>query len=190
MTKPDNIRYQPLELNDFPAIITLATEVHGEGYVDMPTLAQWREQGLFNGINSGCVAYDEKRLVGYRITFAAGQWTIDRWSSPQLWQVPAERVCYFKCNTVHSDYRGYGIGAQLLKRSTQATKQQGALAGVAHLWQQSPNNSAVQYFTHCGGIPIKTHNSKWNQDCEQGYICTLCGNNCHCGAEEMILHFV
>ena len=189
MSSKLDINYHTLEEADFSAVITLATTVHGVGYIDIDMLTAWHQQGIKNAINSGYVAYDGERLVGYRITFAAGQWDIDQWSTPESWQQPKEQVCYFKCNTVDIDYRGCGIGAQLLKLSSEAAHQQGASAGIAHLWHQSPGNSAVEYFTHCGGVSIKTHHSRWNADCEQGYICTICGNDCHCDAQEMIIYF-
>ncbi len=188
MSKID-IKYHTLEIADFSAVITLATTVHGVGYMDREMLSAWHQQGLKNDINAGYVAYHGDKLVGYRITFATGQWDIDQWCSTNSWQLPEALVCYFKCNTVDIDYRGCGVGGQLLKLSSQAAAKQGARAGIAHLWRQSPKNSAVEYFTHCGGVSIKTHYSRWNADCEQGYICTICGNNCHCDAQEMILYF-
>ena len=66
------------------------------------------------------------------------------------------QVCYFKCNTVDESYRGYGIGSTLLRLSIDAAKQQGAKAGISHLWKQSPGNSAVKYFTKCGGQLVQS----------------------------------
>lgn len=189
MNQSAEITYHTLEQDDFEKVITLATTVHGVGYMDREMLTQWHQQGISKGINAGYVAYHDDRLVGYRITYAAGQWPLDKWCTTDRWEQPAERVCYFKCNTVDSEYRSLGIGSQLLKLSSKAAAKQGALAGVTFLWRQSPGNSAVKYFTRCGGVSIKTHYSKWNADCEQGYICTICGNDCHCDAQEMIIYF-
>lgn len=189
MPQPSAINYHPLQEADFSAVIELATTVHGVGYMDLAMLTDWHRQGIRDQINAGFVAYDGDKLVGYRITFAAQQWPIDRWCSTDQWQVPFEQVCYFKCNTIDIDYRGLGVGSKLLKLSSQAAAKQGARAGVAYLWRQSPGNSAVEYFTHSGGVSIKTHHSRWNEDCEQGYICTICGNDCHCDAQEMVLYF-
>ena len=187
--KPSDINYLILQKSHFAAVIKLATTVHGVGYMDNEMLTQWYHQGIFEDINAGYVAYHGDKLIGYRITFAARQWDIDQWSTPDSWQCSPEQVCYFKCNTIDIDYRGCGVGAQLLKHSSNAAKKQGASAGIAHLWHESPGNSAVEYFTHCGGVSIKTHYSRWNADCEQGYICTICGNDCHCNAQEMIIYF-
>ena len=116
------LRYQELTPADFQQVIRLATEVHGAGYVDETSMQAWYEKGIKDGINSGFVVYHGKKLVGFRITYAAEQWQIDQWCSTKDWPVPSEQVCYFKCNTVDENYRGHGIGGELLKRSIAATK--------------------------------------------------------------------
>jgi GNAT superfamily N-acetyltransferase len=184
-----SIEYKQLHSSDFNALIRLAIQVHGEGYVNLKMLEQWHQQGIVGSVNAGFVAYHSNQLIGYRITFAAQQWDIDKWCTTEKWKTPTEQVCYFKCNTIDSQFRGLGVGSQLLKLSCAAAKAQGAAAGIAHLWMQSPADSAVQYFTHCGGQPIAIHKSRWNDDSKQGYICTLCDDNCHCDAKEMILYF-
>ena len=181
--------FRHLAPDDFDAVIKLATQVHGEGYIDAQVLKKWFSQGIFNEINASFVVFDDNNLIGYRITFSATQWNIDKWCTPVLWDVEPDKVCYFKCNTVAEAYRGLGIGPKLLALSSQAVQEQGALAGIAHLWQQSPGNSAVNYFTKCGARYIKTHPSRWNEDCKTGYICTICGDDCHCDAQEMLIEF-
>lgn len=183
------LRYQQLTPADFQQVIRLATEVHGAGYVDESSIQAWYKKGIKNSINSGFVVYHEEKLVGFRITYAAEQWQIDQWCSTQDWPVPSEQVCYFKCNTVDKGYRGHGIGGELLKRSIAATKAQGATAGVSHLWKQSPGNSAVKYFTKCGGILIKEHPDRWRELSIAGYECPLCHNDCRCQAAEMMITF-
>ena len=133
-----NITYRNIEPEDYTAAIKLATTVHGEGYIDDEIISRWVNKGIKNNINTGYVAYHENQLVGFRLTYAVEQWQIDSWCSPALWQVEANKVCYFKCNTDDENYRGHGIGGQLLKLSIDAAKQQGAIAGVSHLWRQSP----------------------------------------------------
>ncbi len=183
------LNYRTLSEADFSQIVTLALQVHGDGYVDIPTLHDWLARGISHGSNAGFVVYDQQKLVGFRITFAPKQWLIDNWCSPHLWGIATEKICYFKCNTVNANYRGLGIGGKLLQLSVQAAKKQGAQAGVAHLWRQSPGNSAVKYFSKCGGRLIKSHPDKWHEDSLHDYACTLCGHNCHCDAEEMLLDF-
>lgn len=183
------LKYQQLTPTDFKQIIRLATEVHGANYVDETSMQAWYEKGIKNDINSGFVVYHEEKLVGFRITYAAGQWPIDEWCSTELWPVSKEHVCYFKCNTVDENYRGHGIGSELLKRSIAAIKQQGAMAGVSHLWRPSPGNSAVKYFTKCGGILIKDHPDRWHAMSVAGYECPICHNDCHCVAAEMMIIF-
>ncbi len=187
MNKP--IIYRTITPEDYAAVIHLATLVHGEGYIDGITIEKWVAQGIKDQINANFVAYCEEKLVGFRLTFAVGNWQLDKWCSPTLWQVNADQVCYFKCNTVDENYRSYGIGSQLLKLSIDAAKQQGARAGISHLWMQSPGNSAVKYFTKCGGKLINTHPDRWNELSLQGYDCPICHHDCHCSAAEMMITF-
>ena len=187
MTK--QFTYKNLTPDDFDQIFTLGNFVHGDGYLNRNNIQAWYEKGLKNDINAGYVVYDDDKLIGFRITFSAGNWAVDKWCSPDAWQSSIDKTCYFKCNTVDENYRGHGIGGQLLKHSIAAAKKQGSVAGVSHLWKQSPGNSAVRYFTKCGGQLVKSHPNRWYEDSKNGYHCILCGYNCHCEAAEMIIHF-
>ena len=197
MVTRTDIIYLQLTPKYFQAVIELGNKVHGDGYLNQEKIAEWTTRGISNQINCGYVALlndsvdteTAAKLIGFRITFAAEHWQTDQWCSPNLWQVPKGKCCYFKCNTVDEDYRGLGIGKKLLQLSSDAAQKQGSQAGVAHLWKQSPNNSAVAYFTHCGGKLVKSHPDKWNAESKQGYNCILCGHDCHCEAAEMIIYF-
>ena len=182
-------KYQQLTKDDFEAVVALGNHVHGDGYLSIATLEQWYQKGITNQINASYVVYDNNKLIGFRLTFAATQWEIDNWCTTSDWLAPTEKVCYFKCNTVDENYRGHGIGSKLLALSIETAKQQGAIAGVSHLWMQSPGNSAVKYFTKCGGKLIKVHADRWLEDSHNGYHCILCGYDCHCQAAEMIIYF-
>jgi GNAT superfamily N-acetyltransferase len=183
------ITYEPLTQTYFKQVIELANRVHGDGYLSEGSLTDWVDRSITNSINCSFVALKGDKLIGFRSTFSANQWHIDQWCTPELWKIPTEKCCYFKCNTVDENYRGMGVGKHLLQLSINAATKQGALAGVSHLWRQSPNNSAVAYFTHCGGELVKNHPDKWNEESKQGYNCILCGHDCHCEAAEMIIHF-
>lgn len=187
--KDKTISYQQMTSHHFEQIIALAIEVHGQGYTDLTSLTQWFNQGIKNDINANYVALDGDKVVGFRITFAPQQWKIDKWCSPDKWGFPEDTVSYFKCNTVNENYRGYGIGSQLLKLSMAACVKQGAKAGIAHLWRQSPGNSAVKYFTKCGGTLVQDHPDRWYDLTLEGYECPVCDKYCHCVAAEMILDF-
>ncbi|MCW8832318.1 MAG: GNAT family N-acetyltransferase [Colwellia sp.] len=193
MTTSANIIYTELTPQYFKQVIKLGNKVHGDGYLTQEKLTDWTARGISKKINCGFVAIAKfgakEELVGFRITFAAEHWQVDEWCSPKLWKIAEDKCCYFKCNTVDESYRGFGIGKKLLQLSSQAAKKQGAQAGIAHLWKQSPNNSAVAYFTHCGGELVKSHPDKWNEESKQGYNCILCGHDCHCEAAEMIIRF-
>jgi ribosomal protein S18 acetylase RimI-like enzyme len=183
------INYRPFIPEDFSSVKRLGNEVHGDGYITDEILTQWYNNSFYHGHNISFVAYAGDKLVGFRITFAPQHWQLDQWVTPEKWPVSPDEVCYFKCNTVDEHYRGYGIGKSLLQHSIDTAKAQGATAGVSHLWKQSPNNSAVSYFTRCGGQFIKEHPDKWHEESKNGYDCILCGHDCHCVAVEMIIVF-
>ncbi|MBU2279179.1 MAG: GNAT family N-acetyltransferase [Gammaproteobacteria bacterium] len=190
MNTTNNILYRPMQTDDFPAVLQLGNLVHGDGYLTPELLQQYFERGLAAKYNASFVAYTPtQQLVGFRLAFAAGQWQLDQWCSPHLWPVTPEKVAYFKCNTVAPQMQGAGIGGQLLQLSIQALQQQGAIAGLAHLWQQSPGNAAVKYFSRHGGVLIQQHPDKWRAESLAGYACVRCGFDCHCSAAEMILLF-
>lgn len=176
---------------DFLPVMELAVATYGENYCDLNSLREVLEKSIKHSFNSSLVAYDTpKTLAGFRLTLAPGQWEIDDWFSPEQWGVPADKVCLFKCNTVRSDLRGQGLGKELLKRSIDVAKHQGAVAGVAHVWMQSPHNSAYRYFFSAGGKEIAIYPDRWTEDYNTtGYICSLDGPDCHCDGAEMILHF-
>jgi ribosomal protein S18 acetylase RimI-like enzyme len=181
------VQYQPLTPEHFADVIALGNQVHGDGYLSDGLIRLYYQQGQKAGHNAGVVALDNQGLAGFRLAFAPGQWQPDQWCSPQLWGVPVAQVGYFKCNTVRPDLQGSGIGGALLKLSIQAFVAQGAVAGVAHLWVQSPGNAAVRYFSKHGGELVKIHPDKWREDSLNGYECVRCGFDCHCDAAEMIL---
>ncbi|WP_394201740.1 GNAT family N-acetyltransferase [Shewanella waksmanii] len=181
---------RPLLETDFNDVIQLGNRVHGEGYLDVDSLKKIQQLAFSDGVSANYVAVINQEIVGFRLTYAAGQWPLDKWCTPARWPFAANKMCYFKCNTVDESVRGKGIGKQLLNASIEAAKKQGALGGVSHLWQESPNNSAVGYFTSAGGKLIKKHPKRWNNTPDHpDYLCVICGKDCHCSACEMVLVF-
>lgn len=179
-----------LSEQDFQQVIDLGNKVHGDGYLDLPSITKMLSKSKRDGLNSSYVLYDEDKLIGFRITYAPKQWELDQWCTPSLWPVAKEVVAYFKCNTIHPNYQGKGLGGLLLKESIATLKEMGAVAGLSHIWMQSPGNASFKYFTKAGGQLIKTHPRRWNDDPSlPDYDCIICGTDCYCDASEMILVF-
>jgi ribosomal protein S18 acetylase RimI-like enzyme len=201
------ILYEALAPEHFSAIVDLGNTVHGDNYLDANSIESIYEKSWQNDINASWVAIDTDytnkypdiaiqqktqtgALVGFRLTYAANNWQVDKWCSPKHWEVPTNQVCYFKCNTVNENYRGLGIGKTLLQHSIKNAARQGAQAGLAHIWLASPNNSAFAYFSACGGKLVKEHANKWQMlSIEDNYDCPICGDLCKCTAAEMLLTF-
>lgn len=189
MSKP-SYELRSLQKDDFDAVINLGNDVHGEGYLDHNSLSAIYKRGLKDDLNASYVLYDKNTLIGFRLSYAPGQWELDEWCTTELWPEDVTNVAYFKCNTIHPDYQGQGLGGQLLKVSVDTLKQMGATAGLSHIWMQSPGNASFKYFTKAGGQLIKTHERRWFLDPKfEDYVCVLCGKDCYCSASEMMLVF-
>lgn len=185
-----NVIYRPITAADSAAVITLANEVHGANYLNEDSLAALLAGGTVGDVALNWLAERDGELLGVRLTLAPGNWPIDDACTPEEWPKPAEKMCYFKCAAVADKARGLGIGKTLLQRSIEGAKQLGCEAGLAHIWMQSPNNSAYEYFSRCGGVLITKHPERWLQaSLEDGYYCPICDGDCYCDAGEMVLVF-
>lgn len=185
-----DIQYRQFQPEHFDEVIALGNAVHGDNYLDPLNVRDFYQRGFKDGINASWVALENEHVVGFRLTFAPGNWQIDKWCTPEEWQLPCDQVCYFKCNTVDPRMQGKGIGSEMLAHSVQSTRHQGAKAGLAHIWLASPGNSAYRYFTKCGGITIKEHPGKWRDlAINDGYDCPVCDVLCDCVAAEMLLTY-
>lgn len=184
-----DLQLRTLQPQDVADVTKLATLVHGAGYTEPQQLASWAAQGTKAGYSACLVAEVNQQIVAYRISFAAGQWQTDQWCSVTRWPVSMHKMAYFKSVAVHPAWQGQGIGQQLLQDSIRLLKQQGAEAGLAHLWRESPNNSAVRYFSKAGGHLLQIHPNRWQHLSAAGYQCPRCGAWCCCSAAEMVLAF-
>lgn len=179
-----------MQPDHFADILQLANRVHGDNYLDLATLTELYQRGIKHGINAGFVALSAGEVVGYRLSYAAGQWPLDEWCSVKLWPVSTDVMAYFKSVAVDPELQGQGLGSMLLQASVSALRRQGALAGLAHIWRESPGNAAERYFSKAGATLVKVHPDRWLHLCESaGYICPRCGERCHCSAAEMTLLF-
>jgi GNAT superfamily N-acetyltransferase len=187
-----NEQFQLLNLSEehFSDVIKLGNLVHGDGYLFPNTIAAIYLKGIKGDLNSSYVLYYGEQLVGFRLTYAPNNWPLDVWCTPELWPVEKQHVAYFKCNTIHPDYQGKGLGGKLLSESICTLKKMGAKAGLSHIWMQSPGNASFKYFTKAGGVLIKEHPRRWyNDESLPNYVCILCGEDCYCNASEMVLEF-
>ncbi len=181
-----------LRERDIDKVLELGDLVYGDNYNSRDYYLGSLERSMSGGISCSFVAYDDltEDLIGFRITDAPGNWEFDEWCSPNLWGVPPEKVCYFKVNTVRPDRQGQGIGSSMIARSIEAVKLQGGVAGVSHIWMQSPGNAAYKCFHRAGGELIKLHLDRWSNAFEEhGTICSVDGEDCRCEAAEMIINF-
>lgn len=180
------MKIRELKTSDFGPIQSLSDSVFGLGYIDKNTLNLVGERTCRNGITSSFVLENEGEIIGFRLTYAAGTWLeyTELNYTTDKWKLSVEEVCYFKVNCLHSDFRGKGLGQRLLETSISASMEQGAKAGVADIWLNSPNNSAYRYFERVGGEVVNIHHGRW-----RGNPCIRCYTECRCLGAEMILRF-
>lgn len=184
------VSYRPMTAADSAAVIDLANRIHGDNYLDPDSFQQYLVAGSSADAQLNWVAFRDEELVGLRLTSAPGKWRIDSFCTPDAWPLPIERLCYFKCAAVDENAQGLGIGKTLLFRSIESAKHMGCQAGLAHIWMQSPNNSAYEYFKRCGGTMINVHEKRWYRaSIEDGFYCPVCDGTCYCDAGEMLLTF-
>nr|WP_275692827.1 GNAT family N-acetyltransferase [Rheinheimera hassiensis] len=169
----------------------MANTIHGDNYLNHASLTAMHQQGIVKDVNASFVALNaQQQVVGYRLSFAAGQWQPDKWCSEALWPVKAAKMAYFKSVGVSEEQRGKGVASALLNTSVAALRRQGATAGLAHIWRESPGNAAQRYFSYAGAVLVKVHPQRWRHLSETaGYYCPICGALCNCSAAEMVLTF-
>ena len=136
-----------LSNEDFAAVIELGNKVHGDGYLDETSISKILDQSTVGSLNASYVMSHDQTLLGFRLSYAPNKWPLDKWCTSDKWPVNKEHVAYFKCNTIHPDYQGKGLGGQLLQTSITTLKEMGAKAGLSHIWMQSPGNASFKYFT-------------------------------------------
>lgn len=174
----------------YPQVVQLANQIHGNNYLDLNQLIELHQRGIKKGIDACYVALVASKVVGYRLSYAAGQWPFDQWCSIKQWPVAPEKMAYFKSVAIAPELQGQGVGTTLLNASINALRQQGATAGLAHIWRESPGNAAERYFTKAGAKLLHVHPDRWLHLSETaGYVCPVCGKRCHCSAAEMVLTF-
>lgn len=185
------LHFRPMTAEDASAVIDLANEVHGDNYLNPTSMADYfRRSFTAAGRPLTWLAFVGPELVGLRLTLAPGQWPVDSWCTPEAWPLPDDALCYFKCAAVSEQAQGLGIGKSLLYHAAIEAAAAGCAGGLAHIWRQSPHNSAYAYFSRCGGELIKDHPNRWlRASREEGYYCPVCDGECHCTAAEMILPF-
>ena len=189
----DTTKFRLCKLTEehFDAALKLCYQVHGDNFYTWDELKEEVRRGTIGDLSTSFIVYEiaTGKMVGLRLTSTHGQWDREDSCSPEKWDVDPEKVCYFHTAAVDPDYRGAGIGSCMLRTSIKIAQKMGAEAGLAHVWLQSPNNSAFNYFSRNGGRFIKEWPEKFIGYHTKERPCPRCGPTCHCDAAEMIIYF-
>lgn len=182
------INIVPFSRDNLEEVKQLTDEVFGSNYLTIEDLRGGFVNSWRNGENCSFLMYDDGRLIGVRITCAPGRWVYEGYKV-DAWKVDPEKVVYFQTICIHPDYSGKGLGQKLLDASIEASKEQDAVAGVANIWVNSPNNSAYRYFSKAGGQVINLKPDFWKYKHTEQVPCSRCGSPCLCTSAEMIIYF-
>lgn len=172
--------------DDVAAIKVFTDKWIGLNYYQAGELEHYIEQS--QGCSLGAFAEDGE-LAAIRISLAPKTWIeeLGRGLTPQLWQVKADKMAYFKSLFVAKKFQAKGLGRKLSLASIEKLKQQGASAVLCHSWLESPNNSSQRYLAKLGFEEIARFPKFWYPI---DYECTRCGpKRCVCTAVEMVKYF-
>lgn len=195
MDRTYNIRF--LQEKDFENIIKLGNSIFGDNHLTQDNLKSILKKSTKDNKNcSFILTLNEgdgiERFIGFRLTYAPGQWIDSYDSNLELsldkWGFDSEKTAYMKINALDEQFRGLGFGRMLLDRAIAETRRMGAEAAVAHIWMNSPNNSAYNYFSRAGGRVVKLYPSYFTYHAKDN-PCIRCGFPCECLAAEMIIDY-
>jgi ribosomal protein S18 acetylase RimI-like enzyme len=197
MGEMDNTYYiEFLEKEDFDSVISLGNKIFGDGYLSQEVMSDVLKKSVKDGTNcSYTLSMSEgdgiRKLIGFRLTYAPGQWlgSYPFETHPELWGFDPDKVAYMKSNCLDAEFRGKGFGRMLLDHAIGQCRRAGADAALAHIWMNSPGNSAYKYFSRAGGKEVIVYPEYWSELHSEEAPCIHCGNSCICPAAEMIIDF-
>lgn len=181
------LTYRHMIPEDFLSLVTLSDDVFGKGYYTEESFVENWKSMTSSQQTASWVALNAGHLIGFRIVFLPGLWSSHlefNKSLKEKWNVPLNRVAYFKTACVHLDFRRKGIGTKLAYAAINDLIALKAQAIVTHSWDESPNNSSNLYLKSFGFEDLGPRPLFWHED---SYDCDVCHSKpCICNATEMI----
>ena len=172
----------------FSPALQFCNEEIGRNYYTNKDMQRIYEQSTKDNLNASYVVVNDRlQIKGIRFSFAPGNWPSNMKAlSSDKWNLPIEKVAYFKSLFLSKNIQGNGLGKSLSLQSMNTLTEMGAKAIVCHSWKESPNNSSKKYLEKFGFKVIKEHPQFWSA---LDYVCPRCGKPpCKCTATEMILY--
>ncbi len=189
-------RLYKLSEEHFDKVIELSDSIFGKGFFSREDLQKALEASTIGHWCCSSIMYDGDKskgnITGFRITAAPGKWDPHNgYYTPEDWGVEdIAKVCHFRTIAINPNYRRHGIATTLLNISIETVQKMGAVAGVAHVWKESPKNGAFRYFADNGGKIVAVWLDRWTDVGSLDQGCLICGEGqCHCTGLEMIIHF-
>lgn len=180
------MRIRPITNSDLVAVQKFTDVAIGEGYYSAEDWKDILEKSSTGGQVFSLLLEDADHAVrGVRITYPAGRWDQGKGNGlrPDLWKAPLEKTAYFQSLFIDPSLIGQGWGTKMSLAALELLRQTDTNAVVCHSWKESPGGSSGRYLKSLGFELVATHPLYWK---DVDYVCTRCGKDCLCTAEEMI----
>jgi len=170
----------PAKEEHYAAIVKIASARLGNNYIT--------RQGLCELLGSGAkciVAVDKvtKKVLGFSIfTRVDYDEVMSMTKNRPVPELNGETgIGYIKTVAVGSSYSGKGIGMDLIKRSMQILKSEGATSYISTAWKHAGITNVASLLKSVGFERSFELEEYWTQaSIDEGFECPHCGNPCHC----------
>lgn len=180
---------RPGEEKDVATAVQLSDAYFGKGYIS----SSYFKSCLSDPHKVFLVAEEDKQVVGFALSriltdiqeLDSALYMDPRWLKQRLGShLP---IGLRKGTVVHEEYRGRGIGAQLIEQSNSILEKRGCRSLVTPVWKSTDYNrmsSSLEVEHH---FPIGEFREYWKEDSKKrGFECEVCGTPCKCS---MVLYF-
>lgn len=164
-----------LELRDLNSAYDFLINIFGNDYISKNELKSIFEKSRINDLSSSYIAKLNDDIVG----FIAGYF-------PNV--INARDNAYVKLIAVDENFRCNGIGTRLYDNLIASFKIIDTKEVIVSVWNESPENSSYNFFSHKGFIDVKRYDLYWyDSSIKDKWDCIRCGNPCMCSSTKMHL---
>ncbi|MBO7652751.1 MAG: GNAT family N-acetyltransferase [Bacteroidales bacterium] len=151
------VKIRDLRTQDIDAVLAIADSQLGEKYI---TEADLSEGKVFVAEEDGL-----GKIVGFCIALVATK----------------DGKSYVRTVAVAQEFSGQGIGTALVAKAVDYMEGLGAKSILSPLWKHDGVVNSDVIFRRNGFVPVREIPDYWLKDSiEKGYLCPVCGKECHC----------
>lgn len=192
MTNKFVINYREAHPDDFDSVYAIASEDLNSGYAYHKYM-----KGLMTRLGKstiGVIASCGTKMIGFAFFEEDMVLTGDRkdFFSEIRRDIGTDLIWTGAAFAVINEYRSYKIGSALFLHSMLALSNMGVKHILLEIWIRPdgymPSNTnllTAGHYTEYGIVKDFYYESS-----QHGYICPVCGDNCHCSAKIAVVHIV